>query len=692
MASQQKVVFGSLCLSWLCYRISAFTVWMAAGLAAILLLVAGCAKEPLAPPPMLPRPTMADETQAMLRLGQERLAKGQNPEAADAFRAALKMRTTPTQIGEARLGLAKALADSGENALALGQLKELLDLGALPSAQLEASLMAARLERDLKQLPAAANRLRNLLSHPLLVLKPQERRQAVGLLAEVLEAQGQYALAAINLLHLAPDTPPQELSGLAGRLALVAGQAPSREVEPLLSQAADPILRAGLTLALAKARLREGKMEQAEIDLNSLRQQPAVQFFLPQVQALALELGQARQVQYSAVGVILPLSGPYESHGLNVLAAVELGLDVFSDGERSFTLFIEDSGNDPKQAVEAMTRLADERKVMAVIGPLDGASALAAARQAQSLRVPLISPSVVEGLTRAGDYVFQNFFTPADQVNALLEEAMDRRGLKRLAVLAPRTAYGQGFAKHFDAGVLARGGQVVRAIFYDPNQTDFSADIRQVALLTPSNFKGARLKGPQPSSDIEALFIPDNVERVGLILPQLVYNGVIGLTLLGTSLWHNPKLLESGNRFLQNSIIPDAFDLKNSAPQVAAFVTEFHKAMAREPNVIDAHGYDSALLLRSLLQGPQPPHTRQAMREALTQVKGVSGVCGELSMGPDRRVQKPLSLFTVRGDAFRRLEDSPTPASDGASASELVEEFAPPAQPALPAPAATIPR
>lgn len=676
---------------------------MAAGLAAILLLTAGCVKEPLAPPPMLPRPTPADDTQAVLRLGQERLAQGHNPEAADAFRAALKMRATPAQVGQARLGLAKSLAGAGENGLALAQLKELLAMGALPPVQVEAQILAARLERDQNQLPAATARLRSLLANPPLILGPPERRQAVGLLAEVLQAQGQHAAAAVNLLRLALDTPAGELPALAGRLSQVAGQASSREVEPLLSQTNDPSLRAGLTLGLAKARLREGKMDQAQADLESLRREPAAQPFLSQVQALTQELNQAEQVESSAVGVILPLSGPYETHGRNVLAAVELGLGVFSGAERPTTLFIEDSGNDPKQAVEALTRLAGERKVMAVVGPLDSASALAVARQAQALQVPLISPSVVEGLTRAGDYVFQNFFTPADQVNALLEEAMDRRGIKRLAVLAPRTAYGQGFAKHFDAGVLARGGQVARIVFYDPNQTDFSADIRQVAQLAPSSFKGARLEGPQPTSDFEALFIPDNAERVGLILPQLVYNGVSGLTLMGTSLWHNPKLIESSGRFLQNAIIPDAFDVQNPAPRVVAFVSEFKKAMGREPNVIDAQGYDSALILRNILHQPQPPRTRQAMREALAQVKDVQGVCGDLTMGPERRVQKPLPLFTVRGQDFQRLGGSPAVGPEAAPSGEPAEEFAPaagpapgavapPAAPSLPVPAATIPR
>ena len=85
------------------------------------------------------------------------------------------------------------------------------------------------------------------------------------------------------------------------------------------------------------------------------------------------------------------------------------------------------------------------------------------------------------------------------------------------------------------------------------------------------------------------------------------------------------------------------------------------------------------------------------MREALAEIKGVQGACGELSMGPDRRVRKPLPLFTVRGDAFQRLEVPAASAAGDASASEPAEEFAPsaplpPATPAVPAPAATIPR
>lgn len=657
--------------------------WLAAFLAASLLAVAGCAPSPVSPP-VPPKPTVYEDTAAVLRLAQQRLDKGQYPEAADAFQAALKMRAAPDQVSQARLGLAQALAGYGETEQALSQLRELLSEGGLPNYRLEALIWSARLEMRLGRLGDAEARLRGLLVNPPLTLSPEEERQVVAMLAEAQENLGQNGQATATLLRLAGLSRPDQTLALAKRLAVTAGKAPSAQIEPLWSTASTPLLRAALALGLAQGRLREGKLAQAQAGLMELRQQAAAQPLLPQIEALGQELTQAQSVELKAVGVLLPLSGNYETPGRHVLSAVELGLGVFSSGEQGPTLFIEDSGTDPKIASEAVARLVNDHKVVAIIGTLDGASAPAAARQAQAMQVPMISLSVVDGLTRTGDYVFQNFFTAGDQVEALLGEAMDKRGIKRVAVLAPRNAYGQGFVKLFDAGVLARGGQVVRSVYYDPNQTDFSNDIRQVAGLAPA--------GGQPADrgaglDFEALFIPDSAERVGLILPQLAYNDVTGVTLLGTSLWHKPKLLELAGHFLQAAIIPDAFDPQSESPLVSSFVSEFKQGMGLEPNVLEAHGYDAGLLVRHLLTQPNPPRTRQAMRDALAQAQGVQGVCGLLSVNAERRVIKPLPLFTVRGEAFKRLDlpDSPVEPT-------VLPPPAPSGQPLPPATPSTYPR
>lgn len=636
-------------------------------LLALALWLGGCAKAPVtAPGPSLlpPRPTAEDDAARLLRLGQDSLNQGKAFEAGEAFRALLAKQPGFDLAAAARLGLARAEAAQGRREEALRILGELNAKGAPGPVRVEGELLTARLEKDGGDLAGATKRLRGLLVGPPAPLNAEQRRQAVQQLAELLEAQEQYAPAAANLVALAADSPAFELAAISRHLAEVAGKAPSLEVERLLVTAAQPQVRAALLLGLARAQVREGRVDEAENTLKEFKRLPESQPLLPLLQGFEREREAVEAVEPRAVGVILPLSGNLAAHGRRVLAAIELGLGLFSDGDRALTLYIEDSEGDPRRTAEAVNRLAKERKVIAILGPLEAATSLAAARAAQENKLPLVCLSPQEGVTQAGDYVFQNFFTPSDQVEALLGEVMDRRGYRRLALMAPRTPYGQGFAKLFDAGVMARGGLVVRSLWYQPNQTDFTNDVKQLVHLPPGTYRTGRPDSPKPVIDFDALFVPDSVERAALVVPQLLYHDVAGVNLLGTNLWHNPKFLGLAGRYLTHSVIPDAFDPASPEPLVATFTREFREALGQEPSVIDAHGYDSALILHRLLQQPEPPRTRSALRLVLSEMRDIPGVTGQMTMGPDRRVRKPLMLFTVQGEAFKRLlPENPPPAN-----------------------------
>jgi ABC-type branched-subunit amino acid transport system substrate-binding protein len=618
----------------------------------------GCSLVAPEPQPVTPAPTAkpltVQEIQALLNLGQERMGQGRYLEAGDAYRAALRRGPVGEQGAQARLGLAKAEAAAGHNAEALAPLKDLLAVGARAPIQLEARLLAARLERQLGQHTEAVARLRGLLTAPPEPLTPGQRREVLLGLAESQAALGRHAPAAGNLLLLIHEAPAEEAPSLAARIFDEARQGTAREVEALLPQAINPMARGALLMALAQAQLKEGRLEQAKRSLELASQVPELPAELRQrLSAITQETTQAAGLSAKAVGVILPLSGNYAAQGRQVLAAVELGLGVFSAsaGAEAPMLYIEDDRGEPAAAAEAVTRLAEGRKVVAIIGPLSAGAAASAARQAQALSVPMITLTQAEGMTKAGDYVFQNFFSPSEQVAALLDEVMEKRGQRRFAVLAPRTTYGQGFTKLFDAGVVARGGQVTQTMVYDPNQTDFAEYMKEMVRLPPGSYRG----GVKPQVDFQSLFVPDNPERAALIAPQLAYLDINQVTLLGTSIWHSPKMLEMAGRSLEGSLFPDAFDPASTLPLAARFAADFRQALGREPTAVEAHGYDAALLVRRVLESPESPRTRQSFRDTLAVLRGVPGVCGELSVDPDRRVSKPLTLFTVQGGAFRTL-------------------------------------
>ena len=181
--------------------------------------------------------------------------------------------------------------------------------------------------------------------------------------------------------------------------------------------------------------------------------------------------------------------------------------------------------------------------------------------------------------------------------------------------------------------------------------------------------------------DFDAVFIPDGPERAGMVISQLAYFDVTEVDLLGTSLWRNPSLISIAGRYLARTIFPSAFDPRSPDPLVRGFVREFSLAMGGEPNVLDAHGYDAATLVRHLLDQTQPPRTRQAFRQELVGLNGVPGVCGVMRVDPDGRVQKALKLYTVRRAAFVPLGQAPPPDAEAApGAATGVEDAEPTTQ------------
>lgn len=609
------------------------------------------------PPAQVPRPSVTEavdrETEALLRLGQERLAQGMPLEAGDAFRAALMRSPKPQERGRALLGLARSERALGNHAAALEQINEMLAVASSPALAVEANLLAAAIEMDQNKAQQAAGRLRRMLSRPPGPLTQTERLRAQALLARALAKSGQAGQAAAQLADLAETADAAQLRNLSDQMVQVAGMARSNELTPLLGRVTWPELKSALLIGLAESYVREGRIKDAERTLANLRTDPSASRWASKLQDLDSQVSQARLVKPRAVGAILPLSGSYAAFGKRMLAAVQLGLGLFANvGAQPPTLYIEDSHSDAGTAADAVSRLVERHKVMAIIGPVGASASLSAARRAQQLGVPLISLSQVAGVTMAGPYVFQNSFSPQAQVDALLDRVMGQQGLKRIAILAPQNTYGQGFAKLMSGQVAARSGSIARIEYYSPAQTDFAAYIKSLVKLPPGNYRPGHPDSPKPVIDFEALFVPGGPEAAAMIAPQLTYFDVLGVELMGTNLWHNPKLIAEGARYVDNCLFPDAFDPTSAEPLVKSFVSEFRAALGQEPGVMEAQAYDAGYMLRHILMSSLPPSNRPAMRERLARLQGLHGVCGVLSVDQERRVTKPLTLFTVQNGAF----------------------------------------
>ncbi|MDD5711684.1 MAG: penicillin-binding protein activator [Smithellaceae bacterium] len=352
------------------------------------------------------------------------------------------------------------------------------------------------------------------------------------------------------------------------------------------------------------------------------------------------------------IGCVLPLSGRYASYGNKALEAIIMAAGIFDVKKTPLRIAVADSQGIPEEAGKAVTRLAAESGLMCILGPMSGAEAEEAAREAQRLKVPIILLTQKEGLSAAGEYVFQNYLTAAMQVRALARYAVGELGLTRFAALYPESPYGHELINLFRTEVTRRGGGLIRTQSYEEGQTDFG---RQIKTLTgmPVNDDSEGEEGigiePQPVVDFDAIFIPDVPSRAGMIAAQLNFYNVSGVQLLGTSAWNSPELLRQNSGDVNGAIFVDVYTPDSYYSHVNDFKEAFFKAYGREPASMEALVYDAAGIVASLLRNNQID-SRDRFRTALLSVKKYQGVTGQISFAGSREAQKEIMILQAKDD------------------------------------------
>ena len=461
-------------------------------------------------------------------------------------------------------------------------------------------------------------------------------------------------------------------------------------------------------LARAK-RLARGREQRATVKALEMRLAEG-----PANVAAAASLAPLRELSESArldtrgaqgtLGVVLPLSGDFAEFGEASLRGILLATQVFEVGEgdgsasvrvetdrrdrANVRLVVRDSASDPAKTAAAVRELALMDDVVAIVGPIFSDEVVAAAEVAESEGVPLVTLSNREDVTAGRTFVMRTRTTPADEVNVLVNHAVDELAAKRFGVLYPRTRYGRGLRKLYWDAVVARGGKLVAMASYAPDETDFSNVIKEMvgfrflssgerqAIATrdlaveaarslPATQAATARRvafestGPggeplPPVVDFDVLFVPDSAEAVAMIAPGLALQGVSGVRLLGSSDWLDADLLRSSDRHVAGAIISTPFFAASDVGVVREFVDAYQRTFAAQPDAYAAQGYDAASLLMQQLATKR--RDRTSLREGLLAVRGFPGASGSLTMLPDGNARRRPFLLEVSGQRFVPLD------------------------------------
>jgi ABC-type branched-subunit amino acid transport system substrate-binding protein/predicted negative regulator of RcsB-dependent stress response len=416
---------------------------------------------------------------------------------------------------------------------------------------------------------------------------------------------------------------------------------------------------------------REGRAQDALVLFNAFRERfPGHRNAQPAEQAMA-EILRGIPVERRQVGCLLPLSGSYQGVGQRALRGIELAVSLHNASKEgaSVHMIVKDTASDAAQTLRALHEL-ERENVFGVIGPMVHAETVSP--EAQRMGMPMMAITQKEGVTGVGDYVFRNFLTPQAQVRSLVSYAVEKLGVTQAVVLYPDENYGRTFMGLFRDELQARGGEILTAVAYSPEATDFSAPIKKLlrfskeipkrakAELKESRETGARRsrteeKNTERVCDFQAIFIPDEPRMAGMLVPQLVYHDIKNVYLFGTNLWHSETLIRLAETYVQGAIMADAFFAASVDPHAQRFVSAFEETYQERPGFIEAVAYDSAMILFDVVGRPGV-RLRRDVAAALRNSEGFPGATGRTRFNARGEPEKSLHILEVRGAKFAELE------------------------------------
>jgi len=345
----------------------------------------------------------------------------------------------------------------------------------------------------------------------------------------------------------------------------------------------------------------------------------------------------------AVIGANLELSGKSGEWGEDSKRGIEMALDeINAQPNRKIKIrcIFEDNKSEPGASKNAMKKLCTQDGVLAVIGSVGSNKTFAAADVAREEGVPLMTHAStnVDITKKGGEYVSRICFN--DDFQGAVMARFAWRSLKaKTAVIVKATGntYSEGLCTSFNRIYTQEGGKVVGELAYQEGSKDFKTLITQIKELNPA-----------------AIWVPGYHNEVALIIKQAREDG-LQAPFLGADGWDNPELFTLCGPAIKGNFLANHFDPGDPNPKVQDFVKRFKERYHLEPTAMGALAYDAAYAVADSIDRAKEL-TPVAVKDAINTIKNLSGVCGTITMGPDREVTKDAVVLETEETKFKYKE------------------------------------
>ena len=336
------------------------------------------------------------------------------------------------------------------------------------------------------------------------------------------------------------------------------------------------------------------------------------------------------------IGVYLPLTGQNAFGGQLELDGVNLAFKEMPEvlGQK-IELVVMDNKSDKMEAANAVKRLIDRDKVVAIIGTYGSSLAMAGGEVAEVAKIPVVGTSCTNPLVTQGKaYYFRACFIDPYQGAGAATYAVNSLNAKKAALLIDvSNDYAVGLGTFFKRSFAKLGGEIVTEMKYNSGDQDFTAQLTEINSKAP-----------------DVLFIPAYFAEGGIIMKQARELGAT-FRIMGGDAMDNPETVSiagaASEGFIHTSFPYDP-GMPDMNDQAKAFTAAWKAAYPdKEPNVNAALGYATYVMIIDAIKRGNSADPAE-ITKALSATADLDTPLGKLTLDQDHNPQMPVGIIEIK--------------------------------------------
>jgi branched-chain amino acid transport system substrate-binding protein len=344
------------------------------------------------------------------------------------------------------------------------------------------------------------------------------------------------------------------------------------------------------------------------------------------------------------VGAEIALTGTYAWIGVPSREGLEVGIEEINAsgvlGGNKIKLLLEDTASDKTQAISLINRFNARDKAVMVLGPSSSFEAVAIGPVANELKIPILSTTAVtEAMNKSGPWAFKTPASPALVIGDVARYAVDKMGVKSVAMVWGRNNDGQIGQKNAALAVFKeKGTKILAEESVLTSDTDFLAVITKIIETKP-----------------DAVFLALVGDQSANFIVQARQQGIDPkVKFIGVPNFGSEQFTKIGGAAVEGAVYVADYYAGTDSDENKRFVEAYRKKYNRLPDNGAALGYTASKLMAAALKGAGANPTHDAVREAFLKIKDMPVILGrgKFNFDPDRGALYEGVIMTVKDGKF----------------------------------------